>query len=95
VIVRKPQILVLSLAVAAVLAACSKKDEAAPAANTASTTPAALELKLDESKLPPVNRFQISDLDTSKNACTDLSGYANGKWLAANSIPGDRWNWPV
>lgn len=92
-IVRKPQILVLSLAVTAVLAACSKKDEAAPAASTASTTPAALELKLDESKLPPVNRFQVGDLDTSKNACTDLGGYANGKWLAANSIPGDRASW--
>ncbi len=92
-IVRKPQILVLSLAVTAVLAACSKKDEAAPAASTASTTPAALELKLDESKLPPVNRFQVADLDTSKNACTDLGGYANGKWLAANSIPGDRASW--
>jgi putative endopeptidase len=93
VIARKPQILLLSLAVATVLAACSKKDDAAPAASTASTTPAALELKLDESKLPPVNRFQLSDLDTSKNACTDFGGYVNGKWLAANSIPGDRASW--
>lgn len=92
-IARKPQILLLSLAVTAVLAACSKKDDAAPAASSASTAPAALELKLDESKLPPVNRFQISDLDTGKDACTDFGGYVNGKWLAANSIPGDRASW--
>jgi putative endopeptidase len=94
VIARKPQILLLSLAVTAVLAACSKKDDAAaPAASTASTASAALELKLDESKLPPVNRFQVGDLDTSKNACADFGGYVNGKWLAANSIPGDRASW--
>ncbi len=91
--VRKPQILMLSLAVAAALAACSKQDAAAPAAGTASPAPAALELKLDESALPGVNRFQLADLDTGKNACTDFAGYANGKWLAANAIPGDRSSW--
>ncbi|MGH8026114.1 MAG: peptidase, partial [Pseudoxanthomonas sp.] len=93
--IRKPQILLLSLAVTAALAACGKKEEAAPAAGSAATTataePAAL--KLDESKLPKANSFLISDLDTSKNACTDFSGYANGKWLAANAIPGDRASW--
>src|SRR3546814_8632614 len=47
----------------------------------------------DESKLPPVNRFQLADLDSSKNACVDLNAYANGKWLAANAIPGDRTSW--
>jgi len=93
VIARKPQILMLSLAVAAALAACAKKEDAAPAADTAAKAPAALELKLDESSLPGVNRFQLSDLDTSKNACTDFAGYANGKWLAANAIPSDRTSW--
>ena len=34
-IARKPQILMLSLAVAAALAACAKKEDAAPAADTA------------------------------------------------------------
>jgi putative endopeptidase len=33
------------------------------------------------------------DLDVSKDACTDFGGYANGKWLAANAIPGDRTSW--
>ena len=93
-IARKPQILMLSLAVAAALAACAKKEEAAPAADTAATkAPAGLELKLDESTLPGVNRFQLSDLDTTKNACTDFGGYVNGKWLAANTIPSDRTSW--
>ena len=88
-IARKPQILMLSLAVAAALAACAKKEDAAPAADTAAKAPDALQLKLDESSLPGVNRFQIGDLDTSKNACTDFAGYANGKWLAANAIPSE------
>ncbi|MCL6714061.1 peptidase [Pseudomonas sp. R2.Fl] len=92
---RKPQMLLLSLAVTAALAGCSKPNEAASpdAAAKASADSGELQLKLDESKLPPVNRFQIADLDTSKNACADFTGYANGKWLAANTIPGDRTSW--
>ena len=38
-------------------------------------------------------RFSRADLDASKNACTDFDGYVNGKWLAANPIPGDRTSW--
>ena len=85
---KKPQVLVLSLAVAAALTACGKKEDAAPAADAAK--PAETAYKLDESKLPGVNRFTVADLDTSKNACDDFGGYVNGKWLAANAIPGDR-----
>src|SRR3546814_3170588 len=33
------------------------------------------------------------DLDSSMNACVDLNAYANGKWLAANPVPGDRTSW--
>lgn len=92
---RKPQMLLLSLAVTAALAGCSKPNEAASpdAAAKASADSGELQLKLDESKLPPVNRFLVADLDTSKNACADFTGYANGKWLAANTIPGDRTSW--
>lgn len=89
----KPQVLVLSLAVAAALAACGKKEEAAPAADAAKPADAAIAYKLDESKLPGVNRFQVTDLDSSKDACTDFGGFVNGKWLAANAIPGDRTSW--
>ncbi|HZV22314.1 MAG TPA: M13-type metalloendopeptidase, partial [Luteimonas sp.] len=83
--------MLLSLAVVATLAACKRDGAAQPAADTAK--PAETRLTLDESKLPPVNRFAIGDLDTSKNACADFAGYVNGKWLAANAIPGDRTSW--
>ena len=87
---RKPQILLLSLAVTAVLAACSKSEAPTAATPAADSAP---RLTLDESQLPGVNRFDIADLDSSKNACTDFAGYANGKWLAANAIPSDRTSW--
>ena len=91
---RKPQMLFLSLAVTAALAGCSKPNEAAAPQTAATPADApATALKLDESKLPPVNRFLIGDLDASKNACVDFNGYVNGKWLAANQIPGDRSSW--
>src|SRR3546814_6898932 len=76
------------------LSACTgdKTDNAATAdaADGANEAPA---LTLDESKLPPVNRFVLADLDSSMNACVDLNAYANGKWLAANPVPGDRTSW--
>ncbi|KRG69228.1 M13 family metallopeptidase [Pseudoxanthomonas dokdonensis] len=85
--------MLLSLAVASTLAACKKGDEAPAAAADSTAKADSHALTLDESKLPGVNRFQLSDLDSSKNACTDFSGYVNGKWLAANEIPGDRTSW--
>jgi len=92
VIVRKPQILLLSLAVAAVLTGCPKQEEQSPPAATAAA-PAATELKLDESKLPAYNAFTAADIDASKDACTDFNGYVNEKWLNANEIPADRTSW--
>ncbi|KIQ98262.1 Metallopeptidase [Lysobacter sp. A03] len=89
----KPRLLLLSLAIAAAVSACSK--DAAQDADRAAPTAAepAAALTLDESALPPVNRFQISDLDKSKDACSDFGSYVNGTWLAANPIPGDRTSW--
>ena len=87
----KPRVLMLSLAIAASLTAC-KKDDAAPAATDTAAAPAPA-LTLDEGKLPPFNQFKATDLDAGKNACTDFGGYVNGKWLAANAIPGDRTSW--
>jgi putative endopeptidase len=84
------QVLLLSLAIASAVAACSKPDAAASGVAD-KAEPAAI--TLDESKLPPVNRFLASDLDKSKDACTDFGGYINGQWLAANEIPGDRTSW--
>ncbi|HEY4583297.1 MAG TPA: M13-type metalloendopeptidase, partial [Lysobacter sp.] len=89
--------LLLPLAIAAALTGCPNDDAAtanAKAAKAANATPATdATLTLDESRLPPVNRFAVSDLDTTKDACTDFGGYVNGKWLAANQIPGDRTSW--
>jgi putative endopeptidase len=48
---------------------------------------------LDERKLQQPIRFTAADLDTSQNACKDLSAYVNGKWLAANEIPADESGW--
>ena len=87
----QPKVLLLSLAIATGLTACAKKEDATTA--DAAQPANAATLTLDESKLPGVNRFQLSDLDTSKDACTDFGGYVNGKWLAANTIPGDRTSW--
>ena len=87
-----PRLLLLSVAVALAVSAC--KRDAAPAAEAA-PAPAAepKALTLDQDKLPPFNQFQFADLGDSKTACTDFAGYANGKWLAANAIPGDRTSW--
>ncbi|KRB02653.1 peptidase [Lysobacter sp. Root690] len=87
--------MLLSLAIATVVAACGKTEAPAPTApaDTTAAAPAEATLKLDESKLPPVNRFLATDLDTTKDACTDFGGYVNGKWLAANTIPNDRTSW--
>ncbi len=88
---RKPQVLVLTLAVAAALTACNKADEGQATADAAK--PAEPTLTLDESKLLPYIQFKVGDLDTSKSACGDFGGYVNDKWLAANPIPGDRASW--
>ncbi|MCJ0825996.1 peptidase [Luteimonas sp. 50] len=84
----KPQTLLLSLAVAAALAGCAKQDAAAPA-DADATKPASA----STTELPPTAAFAIADLDTSKNACTDLSDFVNGKWLAAHPVPDDRTTW--
>ncbi len=91
----KPTSLGLALMSALALTACPKQSKEMVPMASATTVPAhdASAFMLDESKLPPVNRFMIGDLDASKNACTDFGGYVNGKWKAANAIPGDRSSW--
>ncbi|WP_149193905.1 M13 family metallopeptidase [Luteimonas suaedae] len=89
----KPNILLLSLAVTLALSACNREAPDAAADATADADAPAPVLTLDESALPPVNRFQGSDLDQAIGACQDFNAHANGKWLAANDIPGDRTSW--
>ena len=81
---KTPKLLLLSLAITASLSACQKPAE--PAATAKADAPA-------EAALPPLAGFKVSDLDTSKNACVDFAGFVNGKWLAANPVPGDKTSW--
>jgi putative endopeptidase len=93
---KTPKIVLLSLAITVALAACNRDDDAASAGAPqpgADATADASALTLDEASLPGVNRFLASDIDASKDACTDFAGHVNGKWLAANDIPGDRTSW--
>src|SRR5690606_37631581 len=87
---KKPQFPLLSLAVTVALAACNR--DAAPA-DASAAAPDATAITLDEGALPPVNRLEADQLDTSVSACTDFTGFVNDKWLAANEIPGDRTSW--
>ena len=90
-IVRKPQLLMLSLAVTAVLTGCPQKQETA-AAPTTTPAPAA-PAPAPAAELPPTAQFAITDLDTSKKVCDNLADFVNSKWLAANPIPSDRTTW--
>ena len=91
----KPASLALAVASVLALAGCPQQDKSTSSSTAADAAPAAHDaaMTLDESKLPAVIHFAPSDLDTSKNACSDFGGYVNGKWLAANPIPGDRSSW--
>jgi putative endopeptidase len=68
-------------------AACQPGD-AAPAKSASAATPL-----VDESKLPKLPRFDVSDLDSTKSVCQDLDAYVNGKWLAQNPVPADKTTW--
>lgn len=41
----------------------------------------------------PIVAFGINDLDPAINACQDLNGFVNAKWLKANPVPSDRTSW--
>ncbi|OHE83143.1 MAG: peptidase [Lysobacterales bacterium RIFOXYA1_FULL_69_10] len=88
-----PKALLLSLAIAGVIAGCNRQDADTTAAGTDTAAADTARFTLDETSLPPVNRFAQSDLDPAVDACTDFGGHVNGKWLAANDIPGDRTSW--
>ncbi len=83
---RYPISLSAAAAVLMVLGGCQRAAEEKKAAAPAPWA-------LDESKLQQPIRFSAADLDPAQSACTNLSAYANGKWLAANTIPGDESGW--
>ena len=88
-----PKSLLLSLSITAALAACQKPASTAADAGAAAPQADASAYVLDDSTLPPMIGFKADDLDAGKSACVDFSGHVNGKWLAANPIPGDRSSW--
>jgi len=69
-------------------AAACQPGEAAPAKNAG-----AAPRLVDESKLPKLPRFDVSEFDSSKSVCQDLDGFVNGKWLAQNPVPADKTTW--
>jgi putative endopeptidase len=77
----------VSLAVLLALVACQKQpgDGAAAAVEPG--------LRLDEAQLLQPIRFGAADVDPAVSACVDLGAHTNGKWLAANPIPGDQTRW--
>ncbi|MEO6155670.1 MAG: M13-type metalloendopeptidase [Thermomonas sp.] len=82
---KTPNILLLSLAIATALSACNGDKPSAATTETSSAAPKA--------ELPPLAAFNIADLDTSKNVCSNLADFVNSKWLAANPVPGDKTSW--
>ncbi|MEO5628294.1 MAG: M13 family metallopeptidase N-terminal domain-containing protein, partial [Thermomonas sp.] len=83
---KTPNTLLLSLAIATALSACSGDKAPAASASVEAAPP-------PKAELPPLAAFNIADLDTSKNACTNLADFVNSKWLAANPVPGDKTAW--
>ncbi len=41
----------------------------------------------------PSTAFDVSELDTGINVCSDFNGFVNAKWVAAHPIPDDRTRW--
>ncbi len=41
----------------------------------------------------PSSVFNVQEIDSSINACSDFNGFVNAKWIAANPIPADRTRW--
>lgn len=78
----------IAMAVAAALAGCGQKE---PATQESANAPAPAPVAAVEA--PAHVAFDISELDTSINACSDLAGLVNSKWIAANPIPDDRTRW--
>jgi putative endopeptidase len=81
------------VALLAALAAVGCAAKQTPPSSAAAPAAKGDGLALDELALPPVVRFSKDDLDESKDACADLAGHVNDKWLAANELPGDRTSW--
>ncbi|HEX5307252.1 MAG TPA: M13 family metallopeptidase [Dyella sp.] len=81
--------LALGVTLALSLAACGKQEEAAAPATPAKATTAATAAAAPA----PKSVFDVSEIDTSIDACQDFNAFVNAKWVAANPIPSDRSRW--
>ena len=90
----KPLALVASITFA--LTACGKQessaDQAAPAKPATTATPATATSTAAASGAKK-SVFDVSELDSNTNACSDLNSFVNAKWIAANPIPDDHSGW--
>ncbi len=100
----KPYMKPLALAVSACLAlsACSQSDsndhQAPVASGTVAGSQSAASPATTSSAAPAAagtsaSVFNIGDLDSSANACSNFDTFVNAKWVAANPIPADRSRW--
>ncbi|MDZ4349946.1 MAG: M13-type metalloendopeptidase [Xanthomonadaceae bacterium] len=79
----------LAIAAAFAIAGCSPSGEQ----STADSSGAAA-LPVDLSAIQtPISQFSAADLEPTIDACTDLNGFVNSRWLATNPVPSDRTSW--
>ena len=87
-----PRPLALAIASTLVLAACAPEASQPSTEPTAATAQPAFSIALGELKTPII-QFTASDVDPTIDACTDLNGFVNSRWLSANPVPSDRTTW--
>ena len=84
---RNPKFLVLALAITAAITGCDASKSGNTGASAEGGSASTGTYKIDQSKLPAMNSFKVTDLDKSIDACEDFAGYANRSFLAAMSTP--------
>jgi putative endopeptidase len=79
----------LAIAAAFAIAGCSPSGEQSTADSSGATA-----LPVDLSAIQtPISQFSAADLEPTIDACTDLNGFVNSRWLATNPVPSDRTSW--
>jgi putative endopeptidase len=79
----------VALAAALLVGGCCKKPVASEAAKTAPPPAPAPAAKSSAEAMPELDRFQASELDTTKDPCVDFYAYACSKWKTSHPIPAD------
>jgi putative endopeptidase len=54
---------------------------------------AAIAIALTTGTAFAADSFDMADIDTAINPCSDFNGFVNAKWVAKNPIPADRTRW--